>query len=122
MKMLIYIKISGGEITINDRPESVKFAESQGWKLKEGQEAVLNTDSDVDPVQEDPPSNKVELPPGTGTTLYRRLVGEMIEGEEPPAEVLIESDIFPDEFVETKLQDGWFRDKEEAGNAPPDKP
>jgi len=55
--------------------------------------------------------------------LYKRLLGELIEGDpNPPNEVIIESESFREEDAPNKIKEGWLATEEEAGNAPPDKP
>lgn len=122
MKTTTWVKPSGQEITINDRPQNIEYAKKLGWKLKEGeQEKVSAAPGDKARGEKPAPAKKpapgkkgkgvkMAIPRGTGTTLYKRLKGE------------IESDLFPDELVAKKLQDGWYKTKEEAGDAPPDKP
>lgn len=123
MKTNTWVKPSGQEITINDRPENIKYAKKLGWKLKEeGQ------DEKPQPEKQAPAPNakrkgvNIAIPEGTGTTLYKRLKGEIVEGQESPEEIIIESDLFPNELVAKKLQDGWYKTKEKAGEATPDKP
>jgi len=58
-----------------------------------------------------------------GTLLYKRLEGELVEGDpDPPDEIIIESDFFPPDMVEEALKEGWYKNPTEAGDAPPDKP
>ena len=144
MKLLTYIKSNGTKITVNDRPANIEYAKSLGWKLKEEPQKpkpkakVKSVKMQKNPKpkakgkgakipEKSAPKSKgqgvkMPIPDGTGTMLYKRLIGEIVEGEETPEEVLIQSDNFPDEFVSRNLEEGWFKTKEEAMNAPPDKP
>lgn len=54
-------------------------------------------------------------------TLYKRLEGEIVEGDENPFdEVIINSESFPESTVKGAIKDGWFKTEEEAAHAPPD--
>jgi len=87
-----------------------------------GQDAQIESGEQTQAPKSKGAGVEMEIPAGTGTTLYKRLKGEMIEGEELSEEVIIESDLFPNEMVNKKLSENWFRTKDEAANAPPDKP
>ena len=46
MGSIDWIKDNGQEITINDRPENIKYCESLGWKRKISEETIPNVDGD----------------------------------------------------------------------------
>ena len=119
MSLKKWKKPSGMIIEVLDNEANDEAARKVGWVLVE-EESDLS-DSDVDE-QESDEQPEQPVSSGEGTVLYQRLEGEMVEGEEAPEEVLIQSDLFPPELVEQKLKEGWFKTKEEAGDAPPDKP
>lgn len=126
-----WIKPNGTEIELNDSPENIKAAEELG--LVRAEQPTEEDDSSLDAPgdmmdesgekDKDKVSEEEEQPDVEGGTyLYRRLPGEMVEGEEAPGEVILESELFPNELVDQKLSEGWYRTKEDAGNAPPDQP
>jgi hypothetical protein len=87
-------KSNGTVIETNDRPETLSYCKELGWQEIKG-------------------SKKVKL--------YQRLKGEIVEGDEnPPEEVIIESESFPESFVDEAIKSGWFKTEEEAAHAPPD--
>jgi len=87
-------KPGGALIETNDRPETVAYCEKIGWKPVKGSKKV---------------------------TLFKRLEGELIEGDENPFdEVIIESEKFPESAVDGALKDGWFLTGEDAAHAPAD--
>lgn len=57
---------------------------------------------------------------GKKITLYKRLKGEIIEGQDLPKEVIIESEEVQKSDVERKIKEGWFLSKKDAGEAPAD--
>ena len=124
-----WIKPNGIEIELNDSPENIKAAEELGLVRAEQptEEGDSSNENSSLGAAEDTERDKVpegnEPPDVEGaTTLYRRLAGEWVVGEDQPKEVIIESDPFPNELVADALTDGWFRTKQEAGDAPPDLP
>ena len=87
-------KPNGSILETNDRPETIAYCEEIGLKPVKG-------------------SKKVKL--------YKRLEGEIVEGQEPMDEVIIDSESFPESQVEAAIKDGWFETEEKAAHAPPDK-
>lgn len=88
-------KPNGNIFETNDRPETISYCEKIGLEPVKGSKKV---------------------------TLYKRLEGEIVEGDENPLdEVIIESESFPESAVKNALKDGWFLTEEEAAHAPPDK-
>ena len=87
----------GTLIETNDKEATIAQAKAHGWTPVKG-------------------SKKVKL--------YKRLSGELIEGEPPPPDgkVIIESESFREEDAPGKIKEGWFATEEEAAIAPPDKP
>lgn len=57
------------------------------------------------------------------TILYKRLEGELVEGHErePDQEVIVHEDIFANADVDQAIECGWYKDIDDATNAPPDK-
>ena len=85
------------------------------WLFKNGEGKLFNEDEVKEKMAEGwilKRDRTVEN--GNGTTLYKRLKGEIVEGQEPQGKVIIESDLFPNELVAKKLQDGWYKTKEDA--------
>lgn len=84
---------SGTEIETLDDDVTIAQCKAMGWKLVKVEKKI---------------------------TLYKRLKGEIIEGQEPPKEVIIESEEFQKSDVEGKIKEGWFLTKKDAGDAPAD--
>lgn len=82
-------------------------------------EANMKAAADAGLVPVDPETKEGE----DTTILYQRLKGELVEGQ-PPAgdEVIIEEEIFAKIEVDQAIECGWYKTKDDAANAPPDKP
>lgn len=100
-----WVKPNGTVLELNTQPENIKVAESLGWKPVEFPK--------VPDVPGNPDKDKIKL--------FKRLDGEVVEGDEEPREdVIIESDQFTEAEAEKKIEEGWFFTEDEAANAPPD--
>lgn len=101
------IEIHKDDETRNCHDFELKRMERLGWSA----EAQPETKPDPDDEEYD-----------EAMVLYKRPKGEWVEGQEPPDQVIIDSDSFPAELVNDALREGWFKTREEAVDAPPDKP
>ena len=73
-------------------------------------------DAGLEPVE---PENEGE----DEVILYQRLKGEVVEGQEDDLEeVIIEEEIFAKKDVDQAIEDGWYKFKDDAAHASPDKP
>jgi hypothetical protein len=99
-----WIKPNGTEIDLNDSPANIEAAEKAGLVRAE------------EPTVDEPLTGPKQI------KLYKRLEGEIVEGEEPPEEVIIESESFTEKEAKKKIKEGWFATEEEAAEAPADKP
>ena len=85
---------SGSLIETLDDEVTVAQCKAAGWKPIEGTKKVV---------------------------LYRRLKGEIMEGQPRPPKVIVEREPFPEELAKLAIEDGWFLTEEEAVDAPADK-
>ena len=87
-------QIKKGDETRKCHDFELKRMERQGWTLAKSKEVVL----------------------------HKRPKGEWVEGMDRPKTITIESASFPVELLDEALKDGWFKTKDKAMAAPPDKP
>lgn len=93
--------------------DELEQAEKEGWKD--------SPDLCKEPEKVPAPTGGKPGPKPKEATLYKRPKGEVVEGQEPPKEIMVGFQKFIGAAViEEALKDGWFKTRDEAADAPPD--